>query len=171
MIAFLLALSALPQQTETMKVRPSTEADAVAEFEATCVSNFHNVEGLKRAAAASRRGYAFEDSPTPYGWRNWTSPFGTVHYYEGGEQSSRFVPECNLTSFTRAPVNRRLLYAAVEAMAMRQAQSGLAESDQSGHRAWSWFGANKSPAMVVAVLDRKTPNQITLSLKPMAVTR
>jgi hypothetical protein len=177
MIAFLLALTALPQQTETMKVRPSTEADAVAEFEATCVTHFRDYEGLTRAAAASRRGYSFKDDGGSPGWRNWISSYGTIHYQEPARDLQRRIetsdlqPKCNLTSFTRAPVNRRLLYAAVDAMAQRQAQSGLAESDYRENRAWSWFGANKDPRMVAVVLDRKTPNQITLMLMPMAVAR
>jgi len=168
---FALALAWAPQETEQMRVRPSSEADAVADFERTCVAGLTNPDVLRRAAAASPRGYvrqAGDDSAIS--WRNWTSPYGTLHYLQGGpETSTAFVPECNFTSFTRAAVNRRALYGALEALAVRNARSGLAESEQGGHRAWSWLGAAREPRMVIAVLDRKTPNQITLSLRLMAV--
>lgn len=173
MISLLLALTPLltPQQTETMKVRPSTEAQAVAEFEATCVAGLYDVNALKRAVAASARGYRFEGSDTAASWRNWLSPYGTVHFLEGVAATSELVPKCNLTSFTRKPVDRGALEAALRAMAKRQSARAYAEHNTRIGRHWSWYN-NRNEAMTVEVhLDRRTPQQIVLMLKPYAVEK
>lgn len=173
MIALLLALTApVPQQTETMKVRPSTEAEAVAEFEATCVAGLFDYGALKQAAAASRRGYSFEDSGSAANWRNWTSPYGTLHYLQGIPESSDIVPRCNLTSFTRKPVDRGALEAAVRAMAKRHSARGYVEDrDNARGRFWSWYNRAGRPMAVEVYLDRRTPQQIVLMLKPYAVQK
>ena len=171
MIAFLLALTALPQQTETMKVRPSTEAEAAAEFEVTCVSNLYDYEGLKRAAAASRRAYSFQDGGTSLSWRNWLSPYGTIHYLQGGAATSDMVPKCNLTSFTRKPVDRGALDAALRAMAKRHSARGYFEGRGERGLFWSWQNRAGAAMTVDVVLDRRTPQQIVLTLRPYAVTR
>lgn len=168
MIALLLALAPLAaQQTETMKVRPSTEADAVAEFEATCAANLFDYDGLRVAAAASRRGYVVENSDS--GWRNWLSPYGTIHYLEGAPASVDTAPRCNLTSFTRAPVDRAALDAALRAMAKRLAARGYREGRGDYGHYWSWYDCAGRPMTAEVVLDSRTPQQIVLTLKPHAV--
>jgi hypothetical protein len=175
MIALLLALNPVPaalpaQDTEQMRVRPSTEAEAVAEFEATCVTGLYDVETLKRAAAASRRGYSFQDNQAR-GWRNWVSPYGSIHFLEGAAESSDMVPKCNLVSFTRTPVNRRALDTALRAMARRRAARGYSELRDNDGLGWSWYNAANRPMTVKVALDRRTPQQIVLVLEPIAVTR
>ena len=172
MIALLLALTAVPQQTETMKVRPSTEAEAVAEFEATCVAGLYDVMALKRAVAASPRGYRLEGSDTAASWRNWLSPWGTIHFLEGIAASSDMAPKCNLTSFTRAPVDRGALEAALRDMAKRHSARGYVEDrDNARGRFWSWYNRDGRPMAAEVYLDRRTPQQIVLMLKPYAMQK
>ena len=176
MIALLLALNpvaaavAVPQDTEQMRVRPSTEAEAVAEFEATCVSGLYDFETLKRRAAASRRGYAFASDGGARSWRNWTSSYGSIHFLEGAADTSSLVPKCNMVSFTRQPVNRRALDAALRAMAKRQSARGYSELRRNDGLAWSWYNARNQPMMVEVSLDRHTPQQLVLVLQPIAAT-
>jgi hypothetical protein len=68
---FALALVAAPQQLETMTVRPSTEAQAVAEFEATCIAGFRSLGSLRASAGASPRKYA-EDAAATGARTDWT---------------------------------------------------------------------------------------------------
>ncbi|MCW3849065.1 hypothetical protein OF829_17640 [Sphingomonas sp. LB-2] len=174
MIALLLALNPVPalpaQDTEQMRVRPSTEADAVAEFEATCVPGLYDIEKLKRGASASRRGYSFTDAAPP-NWRSWTSSYGSIHYLEAVPATSGVAPKCNMTSFTRATVNRKALDTALRAMAKRQSARGYAELRDNVGLSWSWYNAAGQPMTVEVSLDRRTPQQIILMLKPIAVSR
>jgi hypothetical protein len=173
MIALLLTLSplaaALPaQDTEQMRVRPTTEAQAVAEFEATCVKGLYDLETLKRNAAASSRGYRFIEG-SGEGWRNWISSYGSIHYLGSSAQNAGAVPKCNLTSFTRKPVDRRALETALRAMAKRQTVAGYAEVRENRGLAWSWYTGPERPMTAEIVLDKKTPQQLILVLKPYAV--
>lgn len=177
MIALLLALhpvaaiAAAPQDTEQMRVRPSTEADAVAEFEATCVSGLYDVETLRRAAAASRRGYTLQGDPGPRSWRNWISSYGSIHFLEGAAETSSLAPKCNMVSFTRAPVDRRAVEVALRAMAKRRSARGYAELRRNDGLAWSWYNGRNQPMTVAVAIDRRTPQQLVLTLEPIAVTR
>ena len=177
MIALLLALNpvaaavAVPQDTEQMRVRPSTEAEAVAEFEATCVTGLYDFETLERRTAASSRHYTLSSDGGPAGWRNWTSSYGSIHFLEGIAETSSFVPKCNMVSFTRAPVNRRALDVALRAMAKRQSARGYAELRRNDGLAWSWFNARNQPMMVEVSIDRRTPQQLVLVLQPIAVSK
>ena len=177
MIALLLALNplaaaaAVPQQTEQMRVRPSTEAEAVAEFEATCVAGLYDVETLRRGAAASRRGYTLASDGGARGWRNWTSSYGSIHFLEGVPETSSFVPKCNMVSFTRVAVNRRALEVALRAMAKRRSARGYTELRRNDGLAWSWFNARNQPMTAAIAIDRRTPQQVVLTLEPIAVSR
>jgi hypothetical protein len=166
---FALALVAAPQQLETMTVRPSTEAQAVAEFEATCIAGFRSLGSLRASAGASPRKYAEDAAATGDGWRNWKSSFGSIHYHEQAAGDQRATPQCNFTSFTASEVNRRALADEIADMAQRQAASDLTESRDHGAVTWSWRDAQERPMSVMVVLDRKTPQQITLALRPLPV--
>ncbi|MEZ0242754.1 MAG: hypothetical protein ACAH11_05225 [Sphingomonas sp.] len=168
----MLALSplsaALPMQdTEQMRVRPTTEAQAVAEFEATCVKGLYDLETLKRNAGASSRGYRYLEG-SGEGWRNWISSYGSIHYLRTPDATG-LAPRCNMTSFTRAKVDRGALEVALRAMAKRQAGRGYTELRENRGLAWSWFASADHPMTVEIVLDKKTPQQIILMLKPFAV--
>lgn len=169
MIAFLLALAL--QQTETMKVRPSTEAEAVAEFEATCVAGLHDPMQLERAVAASPRGYRDAPESGIHEWQNWISPRGTIHSLRNLRQGPDFSPRCNLTSFTRKPVDRGVLDAALRDMAKRRGGKGYRESRDRGGRWWSWPDTEGRAVKAQAVLDPRTPQQIVLTLQPLALAR
>ncbi|MEI9849623.1 MAG: hypothetical protein WDN24_00830 [Sphingomonas sp.] len=56
-------------------------------------------------------------------------------------------------------------------MVRRQAPSRLIESLERGNIVWTWVDARKRPVSVMVVLDRKTPQQITLSVRPVPLTR
>ncbi|MDF7774926.1 hypothetical protein P1X14_06695 [Sphingomonas sp. AOB5] len=166
MIALLLSLAALPAQDMTqMRVRPTSEQAAVAEFEATCVANFRDVEGLKSAAAASSRGYAFDDKG-PLDWRSWSSAYGGVYYYQGRPEGSAITPECNLTSYTRLAVDDDLLMSELRAMIARQNGAQVVRTSFRTRPVWRWRDAAGKPMAVIVALDPRTPQQITLSLRP-----
>lgn len=162
----LMLFAAAAQDTQQMRVRPTSEADAVREFEATCLAGFRDAAKLDQAVAASKRGYTAEAVAGQAGWRNWTSPFGSLHYFVGSAAGGRGASACDFTAFTQAPVNRRVLAEAVEAMAARHAARELTEFSEGNSVAWSWIDAQNRPVTVVMVLDRKTPQQIVLSLRP-----
>lgn len=163
----LFALTMAFQQTEAMRVRPSTEAQAIAEFEATCVAGLYNVDTLRQAAAASTRGYTLEDGGAR-GWRNWTSAFGSIHFMEGVPETSDFVPKCNFVSYTRAAVDRDTLDDGLRAMAKRHAVRGFRERREERGLVWSWFDSAGHPMTVEVFLDPRTPQQLILMLKPIA---
>lgn len=175
MIATLLALmpvfaAALPQEREQMRVRPSTEAQAVAEFETTCVTGLFDLEALKRGAAASSRGYAFADGGS-VGWRQWTSSYGSIFYLQKGADATDVVPRCNMTSFTRAAVDRSALDKELRAMAKRQAAKGYKELRTNAGLSWSWTSRSGQPVTMEVALDRRTPHEVVLMLKPYATSR
>lgn len=171
MIALLLALGPLvAQQTEQMRVRASTETQAVAEFEATCVAGLYDADTLNRAAAASTRGYALEDGGAR-GWRNWVSPYGSIHFAEGAAGVVESAPKCNFVSYTRAPVDRAALDAAMQVMAKRQAARGYREQRGKFGLAWNWIDGANRPVHADIFLDPRTPQQLILMLAPVQGTR
>jgi len=161
-----LMLSMAAQETQLMRVRPTTEAQAVREFEETCVAGFRDSARLNQAIAASKRGYT-QQAAAESGRHSWVSPFGSLHYFDETMADERRVPACNFTAFTRDTVNRRILAEEVAAMARRNAVDSLIESRDEDRVSWSWIDAEKRPVTVMVVVDRKTPQQIILSLRPL----
>ncbi len=163
--AWMLMMAA--QDTEVMRVRPSTESEAVREFEATCVAGLRDPARLDQAVAASKRGYGAESPAGGASWRSWNSTFGSLHYLAAAT-GNRVAPACDFTAFTQFSVDRDALIEQIGAMAARHAAASLTEWQDRGTTAWTWIDAQKRSVTLTLVLDRATPQQIVLSLRPLS---
>jgi hypothetical protein len=162
---FAIALLA-PQDAEQMRVRPSSEVAAVREFEAICVKSLNDPGAVERAVAASPRGYVVDASQADNRFRSWTSAYGTVHYLQRlpGERKVA-TPQCSFTSFTRAPVHWRTLNTELSGSVDRATSEQVAETRTRDNISWRWQERGGRSVMLYSVVNRKTPQQITLSIQ------
>ena len=166
MIALVLAAQPVPQDTEQMMVRASTEEFAVLEFEASCMGGLYNRAAVVRAATESPRRYGAPAMSEDALVTSWNSSWGSLHYVQAPAGTSKATfPQCNMTAFTRKPVSRKALDKALSAMLDRKVRSKITETQRGTHIAWSWTDSEGRPVTLLSVLDRKTPQQITLSLQ------
>lgn len=163
-----LILTALiaPQNAEQMRVRPSSEIAAVREFEAICVKGLDDPGAIERAVAASPRGYVVDASQADNRFRSWTSPYGTVHYLQRlpGERKAA-TPQCSFTSFTSAPVQWRTLNTELSGTVDRATDAQVSETKTRDNISWRWEGRDRRTVMLYSVINRRTPQQITLSIQ------
>jgi hypothetical protein len=161
------ALLAPVQDTQQMMVRAQTEEFAVLEFEESCMAGgLYNRAAVIRAASASPRKYGEPALGPEATVTSWNSSWGSLHYVQPapGTKAESF-PQCNMTAFTRNPVNRKSLDKALGDMIDRKVRSKVTETHRGTHVAWSWADSEGRPVTLISVLDRKTPQQITLSLQ------
>jgi hypothetical protein len=166
MIPLLLALLAPSQNTEQMMVRPSTEAMAVEDFGASCMGSLYNRAAVIKAAAVSPRKYVMTPTTADAQVTSWNSSWGSLHYVQPAPGTrAETLPQCNLTAFTRNPVDRKKLDGAISDMIDQKVRSRVTEAHRGDHIAWSWTDGEGRGMTLVSVLDKKTPQQITLSLQ------
>jgi hypothetical protein len=162
----ILALLGAPQDTEKMMVRAQSEGYAVLEFEETCMGGLYNRAAVTRAASASPRKYGAPATSADAAVTSWNSSWGSLHYVqpEPGTRAEA-MPQCNMTAFTYSKVNRAALDKALGEMIDRKVRSKVTETHRGNHISWSWTDSEGRYATLISVLDRKTPQQITLSLQ------
>jgi hypothetical protein len=162
----ILALLGAPQETQQMMVRAQSEAYAVVEFEETCMGALYNRAAVVRAAAASPRKYGEPATSPDAAVTSWNSSWGSLHYVqpEPGTRAQA-MPQCNMTAFTRTRVSRAALDKALSDMVDRKVRSTVTETQRGDRLSWSWTDSEGRYATLISVLDRKTPQQITLSLQ------
>lgn len=162
-----LAFAGQPQDTEQMRVRPMSEADAVSEFENACF-RVRDPNALAQNAVASVRRYV--ETPAAVGTaalvRSWASPYGTISYVERkpGNDGKGFR-ECSFTAYTRDKVNRFVLNRELGDMVTRRADSHLIEIQDPKTMGWIWRDAQAHRTTLYSIADSSTPHQITLSLR------
>jgi hypothetical protein len=165
-LSLILTAMFAPQNAEQMRVRPSSETDAVREFETICVKGLNDPGVIERAVAASSRGYVVDTSQADNRFRSWTSPYGTVHYLQRlpGERKAA-TPQCSFTSFTAAPVHWRMLNTELSGSVDRATDAQVAETKTRDNVSWRWEGRDGRSVMLYSVVNRRTPQQITLSIQ------
>lgn len=166
----IVALLAPAQETEKMMVRAQSEGYAVLEFEESCMAGgLYNRAAVIRAAAASPRKYGAPTVGPDETVTSWNSSWGSLHYVQPapGTRAATF-PQCNMTAFTYSPVNRKSLDEALSEMIDRKVRSKVTETHRGTRVAWSWSDGQGRPVTLISVLDRKTPQQITLSLQSVS---
>ncbi len=161
----LIALLALPaQETQQMKVRASTEAGAVGEFEAACMGKLYDRDAVVRTATESKRVYGTAEATADAALTSWNSSYGALHYIQSG---SKTTPQCNLTAFTRAPVDRSTLVKTLDAMVRRNVTTRIKAVKEESMATWNWEDAMGRPVTLMWVYTGRTPQQITLSLQAL----
>jgi hypothetical protein len=167
----LLALAMLGgpdgQDVSQMRVRATTEVEAVADFETTCIAGLYDASALARGAETSKRRYAAAP-PTlgPQRHRSWASPYGSLDHLStaaAGEPSG--YPQCSMTGFTRHRVDIYAMRTAVEAMLLRLNGKRPWTEMNDTTMIWAWQDKKQRWMTLYWIADPRTPQQITLSVR------
>jgi hypothetical protein len=165
MIELLLATLALPmaQDTEQLRVRPTTEAAAVREFENSCMAGHFERASVVRAAGASPRKYSRTPDSSDGKVMTWLSNAGTLQFV-GPETGT--ISRCTMTAFTASRVSQRELDDQLSMMVERKrGNERIREMEIDGRKSWSWQDSYGNPVRLVPIVTPKMPQQILFVLE------